>query len=185
MKETERAALKKMVATHEKNWRNIKSVRVLGFLQAKKLLFSDGISPLPSAKITIKDALWVGRNVEPRVLEVLPAAILHFPRAFLDLKNVPDDLDAVLAALKRRENAGPPLDWVPYKDLKRWTEFQLPDKRVRPLSEKRIARTYRLKAETIKAIRERAKAQGIAEGAVIELLFRGDIVIFEQGQGSD
>ena len=57
-------------------------IAVAGALAAKKLLFFDQCYPAPKKKISIADILWVGENLEPRVLEVFPAALLRFPSLF-------------------------------------------------------------------------------------------------------
>ena len=170
MKKNGKQKLEKFLARLAANLQDRRSTTVLGLLKAKGLLLIDYIKPLPSVKVNIKDAIWVGVNVEPRVLEVLPAAILHSPACFYGLELAPKELREVLACLKAGKTEGPDLDWVKYSELKRWADLKPKDGRAKPLSEKRFARTYRLKPSTISAISSMAKSQNLSEGKLIDRL---------------
>jgi len=130
--------------------------RVMGFLVAKGLLTATDIAPLPTVKISLADALWVGETLEPRVLEILPAALAHFPRTFLGRAEMPADLGEVLRAVQRGDPAGPPFRGVPYERVMRWATLPLPDKRTRPLAERRVARTFRMKPELLARLAKQA-----------------------------
>jgi len=53
----------------------------MGFLVAKGFLYTNKKIPLnPNEHINLKDAIWAGRFVEPRILEVLPAAYERFKK---------------------------------------------------------------------------------------------------------
>lgn len=73
--------LKKIRVKAEQNKLNRQDLRfkkTIGILKAKGLLQTNlDIPARTGLKIEVKDALWAGRNVEPRILEVLPAAIVH------------------------------------------------------------------------------------------------------------
>lgn len=56
--------------------------KVLGFLVAKRLLFAPGITPLPRVRLSLDDVHYVARYIEPRVNDVLPEALLRFPKSF-------------------------------------------------------------------------------------------------------
>jgi hypothetical protein len=64
------------LAQQDKNRRlDPKYLKVMGFLVAKGFLYTDKKIPLnPNEHINLEDAIWAGRFVEPRILEVLPAA---------------------------------------------------------------------------------------------------------------
>ena len=54
-------------------------LKVMGFLVAKGFLYiNKKIHLNPNGHINLKDAIWAGRLVEPRILEVLPAAYERF-----------------------------------------------------------------------------------------------------------
>lgn len=130
--------------------------RVMGFLVAKGFLTAPDIPPKPSAKVPVTDALWAGEVIEPRILEVLPAALLHFPRSFLSGDGLPDDLTATLRCLRSGVASGAPFRGVPYERLARWTTYQLPDQRTCPLSSRRIARTFRLRPDLLARLAQHA-----------------------------
>ena len=50
----------------------------MGFLVAKGFLKTNFPVPLlPNKRLRLEDVLWAGTHVEPRILEVLPAAVLR------------------------------------------------------------------------------------------------------------
>ena len=56
-------------------------LKVMGFLVAKGFLYTNKKIPLnPNEHINLEDAIWAGRFVEPRILEVLPAAYERFKK---------------------------------------------------------------------------------------------------------
>src|SRR5580692_7437083 len=73
--------------------------KVLGFLTAKGLLFDETIEPRPNVKLDMKDVFWVAEKVEPRVFEVLPAALLHFTKTFFNTEVIPNDLKEIIEAI--------------------------------------------------------------------------------------
>jgi hypothetical protein len=68
--------------------------------------------------IRVADALWVGQ-VEPRVLELLPAALVKAPNMFVDTAALPPDLEACVAAL-RRSVLPPDFRGMPGAKVFRW-----------------------------------------------------------------
>jgi len=139
----------------------------LGFLKAKGLLWTKDIAPRGSAKLAIKDVLWTADNVEPRVIEVLPAAILHFPRSFLRLEHLPQELVDIIEALKAGATTGPHYREIPFAKFKYWTEFKIPDGRVRTLSEKKVACSFRLLPAAAHALEEMAKVRGVSQSSLL------------------
>jgi hypothetical protein len=94
--------------------------QVLGRLVAAGALgTTEGIPPY-KAPVKISDALWAGQ-VEPRILELLPALIVKRPSLFIRGEPLPDDLRDAVAALRKnlipndfRGIPGPALQrWVP------------------------------------------------------------------------
>lgn len=125
-------------------FKNNKAQKVLGFLHAKGLLWVRGVKPQHFAKIHAKDALWVAKNIEPRVLEVLPAALLHFPKAFLFTDQLPDDFLKIVADIQKGKQAGNNYNGIEYKDMLRWANVQLKDQRTKKQENKKTNMTLRL-----------------------------------------
>lgn len=144
--------------------------KIFGFFVGKGLLGKEGVEPMPTAKLDINDVIRAGLEVEPRILEVLPAAMLRFPRSFLNWDEMPEKLATVLDCIKKNKNDGPDLAGLPYKDLKRWANFELPDKRTIPVKEKKIPSYFRLRPAAIAALKKRASRERISEAEVIERL---------------
>ena len=147
-----------------------RSKAVLGFLVAKNLLFHNDFLPLPSAKFTIRDALWVSENVEPRVLEVLPAVILHFPSAISRSGRMPQRLLEVKKKIKAGEDKGPALNGIPYKAMQRWANAPLKDKRTKPERKKRRIKSFKLSLEATHLLRVLAAQRNVTQTQVVESL---------------
>jgi hypothetical protein len=92
--------------------------RVLGRFKAAKLLFTNDDIPEWRQPISVSDTLWAG-EVEPRLIELLPAVIVKKPSLFVDVKSLPRDVDEVVRAIRRNEMP-PPLRGIPGADLMRW-----------------------------------------------------------------
>ena len=95
--------------------RDSRFLKTMGFLVAKNLLKTnrEDIQPRARVKLAIKDVLWAGNNVEPRILEVLPAALIHFPKTFKGLDQLPKELSSIVEQIRRQQTDGPD-----YKGLK-------------------------------------------------------------------
>lgn len=144
--------------------------RVIGFFVAKGLLISSAYEPAGSAKLKASDILYVAAHVEPRILEVLPAALIHFPKSFLDKERLPKAVHDVVAAIKAGNETGRDLAGIKYKDMARWANLKLEDKRAVPLSERKVLRAFRLKPKTLEILEAKAKARGITVTSLIERL---------------
>ena len=87
------------------------------FVAAGLLATNDQALPHRSA-IRVADALWAG-EIEPRILELLPALLIKTPSLFVDRTELRDDLAQVVRSLRRAEV---PSDFrgIPGADLARW-----------------------------------------------------------------
>ncbi len=164
--------LKKIAAKAKRDARNRRDRRFLdtmGFLVAKGLLDANyALLRRPNRRLLLDDVLWAGQKVEPRIIEVLPAAVLRLGAHFdFDAERFPE-LAAVLDALKRHAPEGPDLLGVPYAKLRVWADFPLPDRRVKPVSEKKIPRTFRLRPDVVASLKERAREAGCSETEFLE-----------------
>lgn len=74
--------------------------RVLGRFVAAGLLVSNQQVAAHGEPIRVADALWAG-ELEPRILELLPALLVKKPSFFADPQSLPEDLRLAVRALKR------------------------------------------------------------------------------------
>ncbi len=148
--------------------RNTPAVRrVFGFLSSIGLLRTpENHEGRKSTKLSLRDVLKAGK-VEPRVFEVLPAAMYAYPKSFLHQETLPEELQIIIKALHAGEERTTSYGGITYKEMKRWMHFQLPDKRTKPLGKKRILRTFSLPPHTCETISEIAKSEGISQADVI------------------
>jgi hypothetical protein len=68
--------------------------------------------------VAVGDVLWAG-EVEPRLLELVPALIVKRPGLFTSVAPLPDDLARVVAEL-RRDREPPAFRGIPGRDIHRW-----------------------------------------------------------------
>lgn len=158
--------LKKIKTKAEQNKLNRKDKRfqkTIGILKAKGYLNTNlDIPARTGAKIDLEDALWAGRNVEPRILEVLPAALIHYPANFLGLEKAPKEIQNIVKNILNNKKEGPDFEGIEYKKMKHWANVLLKDKRTKPAKDLRIPKTLRLKPDTIAKL-EKIVAKGKAK----------------------
>ncbi len=159
MKKTE--FLKKIKAKEEQNKLNRKDARftkAIAFLKAKGLLDTNlPIRPVTGMKMQLNDVIWAGKNVDPRIFEVLPAAILHYRRNFLGAEKLPKDLEQVLKAIRNNADLGPAFEGVPFEKMKHWANTRLKDKRTKPANEKKIPKYLMLHVKHLNKIAQLVK----------------------------
>ena len=171
--------IKKIKEKADQNRLNRKDVRfkkAIAFLKGKGFLDTNlPIKAGAGTKVDLRDIICAGTMVEPRILEVLPAAILHYRNNFLGFDKLPEELKQVLKAIQNDEANGPTFEGIPYERLKYWANIQLRDGRTKPVNEKKVAKFLTLhprhivKLQTLVA-KGRFKDQTSAIEAAIDLL---------------
>ncbi len=160
-----RELLQKKLAKLKKQRNNPRFLGVMGFLVHKGLLRTNK-TIVYTDELNIKDALWAAK-VEPRILEVLPAAILHFPKSLKHQEVIPKSLKKVIEQIQQGIDLLDPK----YCTMRRWANIELTDKRTKPTDHKKRQRNYRFTPETIaklsklKAISNRSETE-ILEGLI-------------------
>lgn len=92
--------------------------RVIGRLVATGALSTtEKITPYKEP-VKISDALWAGQ-VEPRILELLPALMVKRPSLFIQGEQLPEDLREAVAAL-RKDMTPKDFRGIPGPALRRW-----------------------------------------------------------------
>ena len=169
------AKIRQRARQDEGNRRDRRFLDTLGFLVAKGFLNTNmQVDLLPNKRLRVDDAIWAGENVEPRILEVLPAAVLRLGRYF-DLEPLKhQELERTVVRLHRREEHGEPFRGIPYDKLKVWADLPLRDKRVKPVTEKKVMKTFRMDPRAVDRLRKIARERGCSEAAVLESLLTED-----------
>ncbi len=159
----------------EKKRRDRRFLDTMGFLVAKGFLQTNfDVLWAPNKRVQIDDAIWAGKNVEPRILEVLPAAVLRLGRHFdLDPERH-GDLARVVARLRRGEEQGDAFYGMPYDKMKQWVELPLRDRRVKPLTKKKVVKTFRLDPAAVKCLKNLANDKQCTETEALERLLLGN-----------
>ncbi len=93
-------------------------LRVLGRFVDDGLLFvNEEVEPF-RGRLAIADVLWAG-ELEPRLLELLPALLVKRPGMFEMTSELPEDLERVVAELRRGRVPGTFRE-IPGSDVHRW-----------------------------------------------------------------
>ena len=179
MKEAEK--LRTIAIRNEKNRNDFRFLDTMGLLVAKGMLgYNRPILLKPNAKLFVIDAIWAGKNVEPRILEVLPAMFVRLKRHFI-ISERPngDELELLCAAesLKLGLKDSVTFIGIPYKKLSPWMELPLLDGRTCVHSEKKQLKAFRLHPLTIEILRKKAKATQKSEAEIIEDLVRSHLSV--------
>lgn len=148
--------------------RDLRFLETMGFLIAKGFLRTNlEIRPAPNKRLRIEDVIWAGQAVEPRILEVLPAAVLRFGKHFDLDPDKHSELARVIHQLKKDED-GEPFFGIPFGKIKMWVTFNLPDRRLKPLHEKKIPKTFRLSPTAIRNLQNFALGRNCSETQILE-----------------
>lgn len=147
---------------------------VIGFFVQMGFLNSNEKFPrLGNRRLSLRDAVWVGLEIEPRVLEVLPAAFARLPKRFTYNPEEVKDIKLVIESLRNDDEFGPNFLGVPFTKLKSWYNLRLLDGRTKTPKEKKISRNFRFRPEVIEKLSKRMKAKKMTATDLIESLILG------------
>ncbi len=98
--------------------RDARFLEVMGRFVHDGLLVSNRNHRAHKHRLHVSDVLWAG-ELEPRLLELLPALVVKRPAMFVDTNDLPADLDDAVRSLKRDFI---PNDFrgIPGADVHRW-----------------------------------------------------------------
>lgn len=134
--------------------------RVVGRLALEKLIVGKGIRPTHTYP-TLEEALWVGEEIEPRILELLPAVLLRRPKLFMQPKGLPEDLLRVVQELKRGAPVTP-FRGIPPEKYASWV-----DRLGRRRKGITITKTHRFTGEDLEALQVLKRRWNVDETAAI------------------
>lgn len=161
--------IKEKARQDKKNRRDPRFLNVLGFLVAKGFLQTNiDVRPAPNRHLRIEDALWAGQNVEPRILEVLPAAVLRLEKHFDLDPEKHEKLAQLVAQLRKGQEKGDAFYEIPYDKIKVWTRLPLKDGRMKAVAEKKVTKTFRIKPAALARLKEIAKKMNCTETEALE-----------------
>ncbi len=166
----------KVIAINQQNRDVINSYsfqKVIGVLSGLGFLVAPGIKASPNSKIDFLEALQFGLNIEPRILEVLPATIISFPRSFLRLNQMPEDFKKIVQAIKKRR-IGPDFNGIKFEKFLEAANRPIKNRKRKTIAEKRQSKTFRLAPGTIDLLQRNATKLRINQTAYLELLINNN-----------
>ena len=146
-------------------------LKVMGFLVAKGFLYTNKKIPLtPNEHINLKDAIWAGRFVEPRILEVLPAAYERFKKHFSGDADTIEKLVHIIDGIKQKNSPKIEFYGISIEKMMPWFFIQLRDKRSKSFDKRKVSKTFRFKPETVDILKSLKKQSGQSETEILEKL---------------
>ena len=121
--------------------------------QAKRIyiliILNKNIPLNPNEHINLRDAIWAGRFVEPRILEVLPTAYERFKKHFSGDGDTIIKLDQIIDSIKQNDNQKIEFYGISIEKIMPWFFIRLRDKRSKSLDKRKVSKTFRFKPETV------------------------------------
>ncbi len=157
---------KKQIQRNKRKRKDPRFLRAMGKLVGAKLLTSNVEEVLSySGQVTFADLLWAGK-IEPRIVELMPAIVLKKPGLFKGTDDLPDDLHAIVRAIRRGE-ATESFRGVPASDYLPWVA-KIGHKGKQPT----LLKSFRMTQEDIVLLRELKAKLGTSETEVIRRALR-------------
>jgi hypothetical protein len=154
-------------------------LKVMGFLVAKGFLHTNRkIALNPNEHINLKDAVWAGRFVEPRILEVLPAAYERFKKHFSGDADTVEKLEQIIICIKQQDNHEIDFYGVSIEKIRPWFFIRLRDGRSKSLDKRKISKSFRFKPETVNILKSLKNQTGHSETEILENLIAGSKMKF-------
>jgi len=169
-----KAVLKKIdkLAQQDKKRRaDPRYLKIMGFLVAKGFLYSNKRIPLkPNENLHLKDAIWAGRFVEPRILEVLPAAYERFKKHFSGDADTVESFQHIIDSIKQKDNRKIEFYGISREKIRPWFFIRLRDGRSKSIDKRKVSKTFRLKPETVDILKSLKEQTGQSETEILEKL---------------
>ena len=124
----------------------------------------------PNGHINLTDAIWAGRFVEPRILEVLPAAYERFKRHFSGDAETVEKLEQIIDRVKQKNDHKIEFYGISIKKIRPWFFIRIRDRRSKSLDERKVSKTFRFKPETVAILKNLKDQTGQSETAILENL---------------
>lgn len=146
-------------------------LKIMGFLVAKGFLYTNKKIPLrPNEHINLADAIWAGRFVEPRILEVLPAAYERFKKHFSGDADTIAKFEHVINCIRHKNNPSSEFYGISLEKIKPWFFIRLRDRRSKSLDKRKVSKTFRFKPETAEILKNLKDQTGQSETEILEKL---------------
>ena len=146
-------------------------LKIMGFLVAKGFLYINQKIPLnPNGHINLNDAIWAGRFVEPRILEVLPAAYERFKKHFSGDADTIEKIQKIIDGIKQKNNHKIEFYGISIEKITPWFFIRLRDRRSKSLDQRKVSKTFRFKPETVDILKRLKDQTGQSETEILEKL---------------
>ena len=163
--------IKELAQLDKKRRADPRYLKIMGFLVAKGFLYTNTKIPLkPNEHIHLKDAIWAGRFVEPRILEVLPAAYERFKNHFSGDADTIAKFEQITNSIRQKNNRSSEFYGISMEKIKPWFFIRLRDRRSKSLDKRKVSKTFRFKPETAEILKNLKDQTGQTETEILEKL---------------
>jgi hypothetical protein len=146
-------------------------LKIMGFLVAKGFLYTNKKIPLrPNEHIHLNDAIWAGRFVEPRILEVLPAAYERFNNHFSGDADTIAKFEQVINSIRQKDNQSSEYYGISMDNIRPWFFIRLRDRRSKSFDKRKVSKTFRFQPETVETLKNLKDRTGQSETEILEKL---------------
>jgi hypothetical protein len=146
-------------------------LKVMGFLVAKGFLYTNKkISLKANEYIHLNDAIWAGRFVEPRILEVLPAAYERYKKHFSGDTATIEKIERTIDGIKQKNSQKIEFYGISIEKIMPWFFIRLRDKRSKSFDKRKVSKTFRFKPETVDILKSLKEQTGQSETEILEKL---------------
>jgi len=146
-------------------------LKIMGFLVAKGFLYTNKkIQLRPNEHIHLNDAIWAGRFVEPRILEVLPAAYERFNNHFSGDADTIAKFEQVIKSIRQKDNQSGEYYGISMEKIRPWFFIRLRDRRSKSFDKRKVSKTFRFQPETVDILKNLKDRTGQSETEILEKL---------------
>lgn len=154
-----------------KVFRDKRTKEVLTYFEDIKLLFTNIEKRKPKLPLSVVEALWVAENAEPRVLELLPSAIVNYPNDWKKLDKLPKEIQEII---KNIENGTTPeIDYykgIAVREMLRWADLGNIDGRRKAPDKKKKLCSFRFNQRIVNLLKEKSEQANLSQSDYIGML---------------
>jgi hypothetical protein len=110
-----------------------------------------------------------------RVYAVLPAAIIHFKNSITGHDALPATLRKIISGIEKHKTLDIEYKGITFEEMRTWASIPLKDKRIKPVGEKKIVKTFRLTPKAVSKLERIASEQSKEVTQVLEELINAEI----------
>jgi hypothetical protein len=98
--------------------------------------------------------------------------LIHFPKSFYNKNKLPKAFEQIVKDIVKGKDIEGTYKGIEIKKMKFWADRHLRDKRTKPVSKRKILKTFRLSPDCVKFLEEKSKSKKISQIEFLEDMIR-------------